>query len=173
MPTTSLSTTLAELTQFARRITIAAAALSACAYADVPVPQGSGEPVSVCTLLQNQSTYDGTRVTIDARVETDAIEHTFVGDAHDNPYCSILLGGGRGPVVEEHLAELRAATTKAHHTSSEGHHLFAYARLVGVFRKDPSGGAYRSALEVTDATSIRIAEGPDMVPPVPPKNKRS
>jgi hypothetical protein len=126
--------------------------------------------VTVCELVKDQQAHDGERVAIRARAQTDAIEHTFAGDANGERDCAVSISYGPDPAAKARLGQFTNALTEAHHTSTESRQLFVYARLVGIFHRDASG-AYMPSIEVSDVGSIKIAAGPPMVPPPPPQSR--
>jgi hypothetical protein len=131
----------------------------------IAAPPVSPLSVTMCQLAKHQSTYDGKLISVDARVETDAIEHTFGADAGDGTDCAVLLH--YDPPANDRIEQFSNAVTKAHHTSTESRLLFVYARLVGIFHRDPTGTCMAS-IEVSDVGPFKIAPGASMVPPPPP-----
>jgi hypothetical protein len=124
--------------------------------------------VTVCELVKNQRAHDGELVSINARAQTDAIEHTFAADASGERDCAVSISYGPNSSSTAGMEQFTRALTEAHHTSTESRPLLVYARLVGTFHRDKSG-AYMPSIEVSDVGSIKIAEGPAMVPSPPPK----
>ena len=136
--------------------------------ADAPpvVPQ----PLTLCQLAAHPDRYDGVLILTQARVETDAIEHTWAldEDCKDDGGVEVLFTPT--PATLNHVQEFRDAVTRAHHASREPHYKVVLAQLVGTYhRKQPR--EFISSLAVSDATSIRIVERP-LLNPAPPKPRR-
>ena len=138
-----------------------------------PPPEGP-KRLSICELVEHQDLHDGESVRVRARLQTDAIEHTFAADTDPAKECAVLIRSSStvdsNTPAKEHLDHLSSALTKAHHTSTESHNKIVQAELFGVFHRDESK-TYMPSLELTDAIGVKIVEGAGLVPPIPPKPK--